>query len=84
MVDFCMRYGNPSTASKVRAMVEAGCQRILFFPLYPQYAGATTATAHAQFFRALMDETWQPASRTVPPATAAASSTAISNTTSWE
>ena len=67
MVDFCMRYGNPSTASKVRAMVEAGCQRILFFPLYPQYAGATTATANDQFFRALMDETWQPASRTVPP-----------------
>ena len=67
MVDFCMRYGNPSTASKVRAMVAAGCRRILFFPLYPQYAGATTATANDQFFRALMAETWQPATRTVPP-----------------
>ena len=67
MVDFCMRYGNPSTESKVRAMVEAGCRKILFFPLYPQYAGATTATANDQFFRALMAETWQPASRTVPP-----------------
>jgi len=65
MVDFCMRYGNPSTHSKVREMVAAGCQRILFFPLYPQYAGATSATANDQFFRALMDETWQPASRTV-------------------
>ena len=65
MVDFCMRYGNPSTQSKVREMVAAGCQRILFFPLYPQYAGATSATANDQFFRALMDETWQPASRTV-------------------
>lgn len=67
LVDFCMRYGNPSTASKVREMVQAGCTRILFFPLYPQYAGATTATANDQFFRALMAETRQPASRTVPP-----------------
>ena len=65
MVDFCMRYGNPSTASVVRRMVEAGCERILFFPLYPQSAGATSATANDEFFRALMKETWQPASRTV-------------------
>ena len=67
MVDFCMRYGNPSTASKVQAMVRAGCSRIIFFPLYPQYAGATTATANDQFFRALMAERWQPATRTVAP-----------------
>ncbi len=67
MVDFCMRYGNPSTKSKVRAMVEAGCTRILFFPLYPHYAGATSATANDQFFRALMDETWQPIARVVEP-----------------
>ncbi|GGE45975.1 ferrochelatase [Primorskyibacter flagellatus] len=67
MVDFCMRYGNPSTPSKVRAMVAAGCTKILFCPLYPQYAGATTATANDQFFRALMAEKWQPASRTLPP-----------------
>ncbi|WP_375687834.1 ferrochelatase [Pseudooceanicola sp. LIPI14-2-Ac024] len=66
MVDYCMRYGNPSTKSKVRAMVEAGCTKILFCPLYPQYAGATIATANDQFFRALMEEKWQPASRTLP------------------
>ena len=66
MVDFCMRYGNPSTKSKVREMVKAGCERIVFFPLYPQYAGATTATANDQFFRALMEEKAQPAVRTVP------------------
>ncbi|MFQ1700357.1 ferrochelatase [Loktanella agnita] len=66
-VDFCMRYGNPSTRSKVREMVEAGCTRILFFPLYPQYAGATSATANDQFFRALMDEKWQPVARVVEP-----------------
>ncbi len=66
MVDFCMRYGNPSTPSKVREMTEAGCRRILFFPLYPQYAGATTATANDQFFRSLIDLKWQPEVRTVP------------------
>ena len=66
LVDFCMRYGNPSTKSKVRIMAERGCRRILFFPLYPQYAGATTATANDQFFRALMEEKWQPPVRTVP------------------
>ena len=67
MVDFCMRYGNPSTKSKVRQMVEAGCQKILFVPLYPQYAGATSGTANDQFFRALMEEPWQPAARTIAP-----------------
>ena len=63
MVDFCMRYGNPSTESKVRAMVEAGCEKILFFPLYPHYAGATSATANDAFFKALMKEKRQPAAR---------------------
>jgi ferrochelatase len=66
MVDFCMRYGNPSTESKVREMVEAGCEKIVFFPLYPHYAGATSATANDQFFRALMKEKRQPAARIVP------------------
>ncbi len=67
VVDFCMRYGNPSTKSKVREMVEAGCTKILFFPLYPHYAGATSATANDQFFRALMREKWQPIARVVEP-----------------
>ncbi|MDP4031356.1 MAG: ferrochelatase [Pseudorhodobacter sp.] len=66
MVDFCMRYGNPSTASRVRAMVDAGCEKILFFPLYPHYAGATSATANDAFFAALMQEKRQPAARTTP------------------
>ena len=66
MVEFCMRCRKPSTDSKVRAMVEAGCEKILFFPLYPHYAGATSATANDAFFRALMKEKRQPAARTVP------------------
>jgi len=67
MVDFAMRYGNPSTKSKVREMVEAGCTKVLFFPLYPHYAGATSGTANDQFFRALMEETWQPTARVADP-----------------
>ncbi len=66
-VDFCMRYGNPSTQSKVREMVNKGCTKILFFSLYPHYAGATSATANDAFFRALMKEKWQPVARVVPP-----------------
>ena len=66
VVDFCMRYGNPSTRSRVDRLVELGCRKILFFALYPHYAGATTGTANDQFFRVLMDQKWQPAARTVP------------------
>ncbi|AXC50987.1 ferrochelatase [Paracoccus suum] len=67
MVEFAMRYGNPSTPATVQRMVAAGCDRIVFFALYPQYAGPTTATANDKFFRALMDLKRQPASRTVAP-----------------
>ncbi|MGD1922865.1 MAG: ferrochelatase [Paracoccaceae bacterium] len=66
MVDFAMRYGNPSTDSVVRRMVQQGCERILFFPLYPQYAAATTGTANDQAFRSLQALRWQPAVRTAP------------------
>ncbi|WP_299846101.1 ferrochelatase [uncultured Paracoccus sp.] len=65
MVEFCMRYGNPSTGEVLERMVKAGCRRIVFLPLYPQYAGATSATANDQLFRALMEQTWQPSVRTV-------------------
>ncbi|MDC3067667.1 ferrochelatase [Paracoccaceae bacterium] len=67
VVDFCMRYGNPSTDSVVRKLKDQGCSKIIFFPLYPQYAAPTTATANDQVFRSLMKLNWQPAIRTVPP-----------------
>ena len=65
MVEFCMRYGNPSTTRVVQRMVAAGCEKILFFPLYPHYAGATSASANDAFFKALSRERRQPATRTV-------------------
>lgn len=66
IVDFCMRYGNPSTESRILKLKEQGCDKILFFPLYPQYAAPTTATANDHAFRTLMKMKWQPAIRTVP------------------
>ncbi|MGP9643044.1 MULTISPECIES: ferrochelatase [unclassified Halomonas] len=65
-VDFCMRYGNPSTRSVLTQMKKKGCEKIVFFPLYPQYASPTTATANDEAFRALMKMKWQPSIRTVP------------------
>src|SRR5210317_1148876 len=67
VVDYCMRYGNPPTPAKVQEMVDAGCHKILFFPLYPHYAGATSATANDEFFRSLTYLKWQPTTRTVDP-----------------
>jgi ferrochelatase len=66
-VDFAMRYGNPSTRSRLEAMKQSGCDRILVAPLYPQYAAATTATANDKAYEALKFMRWQPAIRTLPP-----------------
>ncbi|MGO4683035.1 ferrochelatase [Hyphomicrobium sp. 2TAF46] len=66
VVDWAMRYANPTTESRIQALKEQGCDRILLVPLYPQYAAATTATACDQAFRALMKMRWQPAVRTAP------------------
>lgn len=67
IVDWAMRYGNPSIESRLKALQEAGCERIVVFPLYPQYAAATTATVNDKAFEALMNMRWMPALRTVPP-----------------
>ncbi|MDT0576794.1 ferrochelatase [Croceicoccus sp. F390] len=66
-VDWAMRYGNPSIGSRLAAMKDSGCDRILFAPLYPQYSGATTATAVDALGAALASMRWQPAIRTLPP-----------------
>ncbi|CCF20452.1 Ferrochelatase (Protoheme ferro-lyase) (Heme synthetase) [Pseudorhizobium banfieldiae] len=67
VVDWAMRYGNPSIASRIDALHAQGCERILLFPLYPQYAASTTATVNDKAFEHLMKMRWQPAVRTVPP-----------------
>lgn len=67
IVDWAMRYGQPSIASRMEALQKQGCERILLFPLYPQYAAATTATVNDKAFEFLLKQRWQPALRTVPP-----------------
>jgi protoporphyrin/coproporphyrin ferrochelatase len=67
MVDWGMRYGNPSLTTRIEALAKAGCERILLLPLYPQYAAATTATVCDAAFAALAGLRDQPTLRVVPP-----------------
>jgi ferrochelatase len=67
IVDHAMRYGKPAIRERIEALKEAGCERILIAPLYPQYCGATTATANDEAFAHLRRMRWQPAVRTLPP-----------------
>jgi len=67
LVDWAMRYGLPPIAERLKALKERGCDRILLFPLYPQYCASTTATALDAAYDALGTMRWQPAIRTVPP-----------------
>jgi len=67
VVDWGMRYGRPAIGDKLKAMKEAGCERVLLAPLYPQYCAATTATANDKAFAELAAMRWQPALRTLPP-----------------
>jgi protoporphyrin/coproporphyrin ferrochelatase len=66
MVEWAMRYAEPSIASRLEALVARGCDRILVMPLYPQYAAPTTATASDEVFRFIMRLRRQPALRIVP------------------
>ncbi|QCK84990.1 ferrochelatase [Phreatobacter aquaticus] len=66
VVDWAMRYGNPAIKPAVERLMAQGCDRILAFSLYPQYAAATTATANDHLFRALMTMRWQPTIRVAP------------------
>tara|TARA_B100001057_G_scaffold148029_1_gene147978 strand:+ start:592 stop:1602 length:1011 start_codon:yes stop_codon:yes gene_type:complete len=60
LVDFAMRYGNPSIKNKIHSLHEQGCENLIILPLYPQYAAATTATVCDEVYRTLMKMRWQP------------------------
>lgn len=66
-VDWAMRYGNPAIKAQLHAMQAQGCDRILVVPLYPQYAGSTTATVVDEVGRVLRGLAWQPSIRIAPP-----------------
>ena len=67
IVRHAMRYGNPSIPAELKALQDAGCDRILLAPLYPQYSGATTATVVDKAAEYLGETRWQAALRTLPP-----------------
>jgi len=66
IVDYAMRYGNPSIKSKILKLHKAGCERLIILPLYPQYAAATTATVCDEVYRVLMGMRWQPSLQIIP------------------
>ena len=66
IVDFAMRYGNPSIKSKLNFLKNKGCENIIILPLYPQYAAATTATVCDEVYRSLMRMRWQPSLQVIP------------------
>lgn len=67
VVDWAMRYGNPSMDSRLKYLQAEGCERILLVPLYPQYSAATTATVCDKAFDSLKTMRWQPSLRVAPP-----------------
>src|SRR5229473_1872913 len=67
VVDWAMRYGNPSIRSRIEALTAQGCDRLLVVPLYPQYSAATSATVCDEVFRVLADMRAQPTLRVTPP-----------------
>ena len=66
IIDYAMRYGNPSIRSKIATLHEMGCENLIILPLYPQYAAATTATVCDEVYRTLMKMRWQPSLKIVP------------------
>jgi protoporphyrin/coproporphyrin ferrochelatase len=67
VVDWAMRYGNPSIASRIEVLMAQGCDRLLVVPLYPQYSAATSATVCDEVFRVLGRMRAQPTLRVTPP-----------------
>ena len=67
LVDYAMRYGNPSIEQRLTEMTAKGCDRILVAPMYPQYCAATTATVFDEVARVMKGLRWQPALRFLPP-----------------
>jgi ferrochelatase len=67
VVDWAMRYGNPSIRERIDALTAQGCSRLLVVPLYPQYSAATSATVCDEVFRVLAEMRAQPILRVSPP-----------------
>ena len=67
VLDWAMRYGNPSIESKILNLTKNGCMKILIVPLYPQYSATTTASVMDKVFDVMKKIRWQPSLRTLAP-----------------
>jgi ferrochelatase len=64
-VEYGMRYGNPSVAHAIDALLRQGVTDLIVLPLYPQYAASTTGSSFDAVFRHLMTVRNVPAVRTI-------------------
>ncbi|GGW48957.1 ferrochelatase [Alishewanella tabrizica] len=60
VVDFAMRYGNPSFASAIERLMAQGVRKLLVLPLYPQYSASTSASSFDELARDFMQRRWIP------------------------
>lgn len=66
-IDFAMRYGSPSIASRLDAMLARSPEKLIILPMYPQYSSAATGSSLEKVFSLLKDKWNVPAVRVVPP-----------------
>ena len=66
LIDYAMRYGQPSIKSQINKLKLEGCEKLIILPLYPQYAAATTATVCDEVYRTLIKMRWQPSLQIIP------------------
>ena len=64
---FAMNYGLPQIGNELKKLKSNGCEKILIFPMYPQYSATTTASVIDNVNRYLTKQRWQPTLRFVPP-----------------
>ena len=58
-----MNYGFPKINVEMQKMMNEGCEKILIFPMYPQYSATTTASVIDRVYEFLRKTRWQPTIR---------------------
>jgi len=66
LIDYAMRYGNPSIKNVIKKLHSLGCENLIILPLYPQYASATTASVCDEVYKTLSKMRWQPSLQVIP------------------
>lgn len=66
-VALAMRYGKPSIDAGIEQLLAAGCERLIVFPLYPQYASSSTGSTLEALYRNVAARWNAPYVSIVPP-----------------